>query len=87
MPLFVFPALLLITAAAVLVGVVALRAQLVPRRIAIAQIIAALLLPFFTQQSPGDLIPVPFGVMSVVVGIHLVVRGGRIAIRVARSPA
>jgi hypothetical protein len=67
-------------------GVVVLRAELVPRRLAIALIVAAALLPFYTQQSPGDLIPVPFGLVCLVTGVHLVVRGGRPAIRPVVAP-
>lgn len=80
MPVFVFPALLLLTASAVLIGVVVLRAGLVPRRIAIAMIVAAALLPLVNEQS-GNLSTVPLGVVCVVLGVHLIVRGGRSAIR------
>ena len=86
MPVFVFPALLLIAAAAVLMGFFVLRAELVPRRLAIALIVAAALLLLYTQQSPGDLIPVPFGLVCLVTGVHLVVRGGRPAIRPVVAP-
>ncbi len=77
MPLFVFPALGLITAAWIIIGVVVLGAELVPRRLAVALIVAASLLPIYQQQTPGNFIPGIVGLVWVALGAHLVYRGGQ----------
>lgn len=77
MPVFVFPALLLLLAAGVIVGVVVKQAELVPRRIATAWIVAVSLLPLFQPQSPANFIPALQGLVCVVAGLHLLVRGGQ----------
>jgi hypothetical protein len=76
MPVFVFP-LFLVTAAVIGVAAVVLRAKLVPRWMAVGMIVAASLLPLFQQQTPGNFMPVPLGVVCMVLGTHLIVRGGR----------
>lgn len=87
MPVFVFPTLLSVTATAVLLGVVVLRARLVPRRMATTLIVAACLLPLYTRQlSPGDLAVAPFGVMCMVTGVTVLLRAGRIASPEAAPP-
>lgn len=79
MPLFVFPALLLLTATGIVVGVIVLRAQLAPRRIAVSLIVTSSLLPLFSSQSPGNFIPALLGLVVVLLGIHLLVRAGKVA--------
>jgi hypothetical protein len=79
MPVLVFPALLLLTVAGVVFGVVVRRAELVPRWITVALIVAASLLPLYQQQTPGNFIPALLGLAWVVLGTHLVARGGRAA--------
>lgn len=76
MPVFVFPALLLLTVAGIVVGVVLGRAELVPRWITVALIVAAALLPLYQQQTPGNFIPALLGLACVILGTHLVARGG-----------
>jgi hypothetical protein len=79
MPVFVFPALLLLTASGTVTGVVVRRAELVPRWIAVAVIVAASPLPVFQQQSPGNFITALLGLVCVIRGTHLVIRGGQAA--------
>lgn len=79
MPVFVFPALLLPAATGIVVGAIVLRAQLVPRWIAVALIVAASLLPLFQSQSPGNFIPAVLGLVIAVMGTHLLVRAGKVA--------
>lgn len=77
MPVLVFPAVLLLTVAGIVVGVVVLRAELVPRWIAVALIVVASLMPLYQQQTPGNFIPALLGLACVLLGTHLVARGGR----------
>jgi hypothetical protein len=79
MPVFVFPALLLLTASGIVVGVIILRAQLAPRWIAVSLIVTSSLLPLFNSQSPGNFIPALLGLVVVLLGIHLLVRAGKVA--------
>ena len=57
MPVFVFPALLLLTAAGIVIGAVVRRAELVPRWVAVALIVGASLLPLYQPQTPGNFTP------------------------------
>ncbi len=77
MPVFVFPALFSVTAAIIMVAALVRRAQLAPRWLTIVLIVAASLLPLFTQQDPNDFIPAVFGVACVALGVHLILDGGR----------
>lgn len=59
-----------------------LRAEFVPRWMAVAMIVAASLLPLFQQESPANFIPVLLGLVCVILGTHLLVRGGQSAVPV-----
>lgn len=77
MPVFVFPALLLLASAGVVIGAITLQAALLPPRIATAWIVAALLMPLLNSQSPLNFIPALQGLVCAVAGLHLLVRGGQ----------
>jgi hypothetical protein len=80
MPVFVFPALALTVAAMIVIAAVVLRAQLVPRWVAVTMIIAAALMPLYQPQTPGNFIPALLGATWVVLGVHLVLFGGRASV-------
>ena len=77
MPVFVFPAVLLLTVAGIVVGAAVRRAELAPRWIAVAMIVAASLLPLYQPQTPGNFTPAVLGLVWVILGTHLVARGGQ----------
>jgi hypothetical protein len=79
MPVLVFPAMLLLTVAGVVLGAVVRRAELAPRWVSVALIVAACLLPLYQPQTPGNFIPALLGLAWVLLGAHLLVRGGRTA--------
>lgn len=76
MPVLVFPALVLLSVAGIVVGVVVRQAELAPRWIAVGVIVAACLLPLYQQQTAANFIPALLGLVCVALGSHLVVRAG-----------
>ncbi len=78
MPLLVLPAVALFVAAAVLLGVVLLRAKLVPTWLAVAVVATASLLLLAYEQTALVLFAVPFGAVCVVLGLDLIFQKGRV---------
>ena len=68
MPVFVFPAMLLLTVAGIVLGGVVRRAELAPRWISVALIVAACLLPLYQPQTPGNFTPALLGLVWVILG-------------------
>ena len=79
MPVFVFPAILLLTVAGVVLSAVVRRAEMVPGWISVALIVAACLLPLYQPQTPSNFTPALVGLVWVICGTHLLARGGQTA--------
>jgi hypothetical protein len=55
------------------------RAELAPRWIAVALIVAACLIPLYQPQTPGNFTPAVLGLVWVILGAHFLARGGQTA--------
>lgn len=79
MPALVVPGVVLLAVGAALLGWLALRANLLPRRVGLLLVGATLLLPLANEQTSRILFAVPFGVAWVVAGVVLLARAETIA--------
>jgi hypothetical protein len=79
MPALVVPGAVLLAVGAALLGWLVLRVNLLPRRVGLLLVGAALLLPFANEQTYRILLAVPFGVAWVVAGVVLLARAESIA--------
>ena len=71
MPGLVVPGVVLLAIALVSLGVLVLGADLLPRAVAAALIVTALLLPWANEQTSRILLAVPFGLAWVAAGVAL----------------